>query len=152
MTHDVRLVAIDVDGTLTDAQDRIGDATVAAVRAAAAGGVRIVVATGRAPHGCDQVLARLAVPAGLVAVNGAVVYERFGAAPWASRLLSPETAWEVVAAMVAAGLAPLIWDDPAITDGIVHDRPGLRYPGFLDDQRQRVRPWRPSQTGSTIRS
>lgn len=138
MTDVIRLVAIDVDGTLTDAADRVSEANVQAIRAVAAAGVRVVLATGRAPHGCDEVLQRLGIPVGLVSVNGAVVYEWFGSAPMMSRLLPPETCREVVETIVEAGLAALVWDDPERSDGIVHERPGTCWPGFLQGQMQRV--------------
>ncbi len=43
----IRLVAIDIDGTLVDSRQQISAATVAAIAAARAAGIEIVIATGR---------------------------------------------------------------------------------------------------------
>ena len=139
MTPTIRLVALDVDGTLTTSTDEVTDASVTAIQATVNAGVPVVLATGRAPHGCERVLERLGVPVGLVAVNGAVVYERFGTAPWASRMLSPKLARGVAAEILACGLEPLVWDDPSVSDGIVLQRPEMWLPGFVRNQLERVR-------------
>ncbi|GFR40335.1 hypothetical protein Agub_g877, partial [Astrephomene gubernaculifera] len=47
-TRDVRIVALDFDGTLLDRRSRILPSSVAAIRAAAAAGVTVVAATGKA--------------------------------------------------------------------------------------------------------
>ncbi|KAG1675313.1 hypothetical protein FOA52_015987 [Chlamydomonas sp. UWO 241] len=47
-TSDVRLVALDMDGTLLDARSKIRPSSVAAIRAAIAAGVSVILATGKA--------------------------------------------------------------------------------------------------------
>lgn len=71
----VRLVATDLDGTLVGPDGAISDANVAAVREAAAEGVRLVVATGRPLRWLD-VLDAVADAHPLVIVsNGAALYD-----------------------------------------------------------------------------
>lgn len=71
----IRLVASDLDGTLVGADGAISDANVAAVREAAADGVRLVVATGRPLRWLD-VLESVADAHPLVIVsNGAALYD-----------------------------------------------------------------------------
>jgi hydroxymethylpyrimidine pyrophosphatase-like HAD family hydrolase len=69
-----RLVALDVDGTLVDFDDRLSDAVRDEVqRVAAIPGTHVVVATGRALVAVLPILARLGITEGLaVCSNGAV--------------------------------------------------------------------------------
>ncbi|GAA4966711.1 HAD family hydrolase [Kineococcus glutinatus] len=68
-----RLVALDIDGTILDHDERLSDRVRDAVRAVAAGDSHVVVATGRALQGALPVLDRLSLLDGyLVCSNGAV--------------------------------------------------------------------------------
>lgn len=69
----IRLLAIDIDGTLLDSSGRLPEAHRLAVAEAAAAGVAIVLATGRALHFTRPVAAALGVPAALLVNNGAVL-------------------------------------------------------------------------------
>ncbi|MFP5334907.1 MAG: HAD family hydrolase [Actinomycetes bacterium] len=67
------LVALDVDGTIIDLDERLTDRVRAAVRAVADAGHEVVVATGRSLHGALPVLDRLGLTSGYAVVsNGAV--------------------------------------------------------------------------------
>ena len=73
---DVRIVALDLDGTLLDSQKRLSDANCAALGKAAAKGVLIVPTTGRffgmmPPSVRDLPFVRYAIT-----INGAQVYDR----------------------------------------------------------------------------
>jgi hydroxymethylpyrimidine pyrophosphatase-like HAD family hydrolase len=72
-----RLVALDVDGTLVDFDDRLSDAVRGEVqRVAAIPGTHVVVATGRALVAVLPILARLGITEGLaVCSNGAVTVQ-----------------------------------------------------------------------------
>jgi Cof subfamily protein (haloacid dehalogenase superfamily) len=69
----VRLLAIDIDGTLLDSSGRLPDAHRQAVADAAESGIAIVLATGRALHFTQPVADTLGVPVALIVNNGAVV-------------------------------------------------------------------------------
>ncbi len=70
-----RLVALDIDGTLVDAQEHIRPHVLEAVRSARAAGVHVVLATGRAVFGITAILDRLDLHEGhCVASNGAVTF------------------------------------------------------------------------------
>lgn len=74
MTFRPALVALDVDGTLVDEENRISPAVGDAVRALADAGITTVVATGRAVPGAIEVADRLGLPDGMaVCSNGAVL-------------------------------------------------------------------------------
>ena len=69
----IRLIAVDIDGTLLDAASRIPDANRSALQAAAARGIEVVLATGRAFHHARPVAERLGTPVTLIVNNGALV-------------------------------------------------------------------------------
>ena len=74
----IRLIAVDIDGTLLDAASRLPDANREAVQAAAARGIDVVLATGRAFHHARPVAERLDTPITLIVNNGALVKTRDG--------------------------------------------------------------------------
>jgi Cof subfamily protein (haloacid dehalogenase superfamily) len=75
----IRLLAIDIDGTLLDSQGRLPDAHRDALIEASAGGVEIALATGRAFHFTAPVADLLPMPLTLIVNNGAVVKRKDGA-------------------------------------------------------------------------
>jgi hypothetical protein len=70
-----RLVALDLDGTCLDEQQRLAPRTRAAVRAAVAGGTTVVVATGRMYRSALPWARELGVTAPLLCYQGALVRE-----------------------------------------------------------------------------
>lgn len=87
----IRLVAIDVDGTLLDSRGRIPEANLDALRAAADRGVHLVVATGRSHPFALMGVESVPDPLTLVTYNGAVARVR-GGATIATRPLASATA------------------------------------------------------------
>lgn len=71
----IRLLAVDVDGTLLDSQHRLPPRNAAALAAAAARGVVIALATGRRFNFVRPIAAALGCPSLIVASNGALVRE-----------------------------------------------------------------------------
>ncbi|MDP9444928.1 MAG: Cof-type HAD-IIB family hydrolase [Actinomycetota bacterium] len=70
-----RLVALDIDGTLVDAEERLTPAVGAAVTRAVRAGAHVVLSTGRSAFGIARIIDRLGLREGrVVASNGAVVY------------------------------------------------------------------------------
>ncbi len=69
----IRLIALDIDGTLLDSRDQLTEETGAAVRAAAASGVHIVLATGRWYGSARRWAARLGSTAPIISHSGARV-------------------------------------------------------------------------------
>jgi len=70
----VQLVALDIDGTIVDHDGLLSERVRAAVRAVAAGGVHVVISTGRSLHSTVPILDRLDLVDGYaVCSNGAVV-------------------------------------------------------------------------------
>jgi 5-amino-6-(5-phospho-D-ribitylamino)uracil phosphatase len=91
----IRLVALDVDGTLLDGRGRIPDDNLAAIRETARLGVHLVVVTGRSYPFALQAVEPLPDPLILVVYNGAVARRR-GGATLAVRPLDPVIARRVL--------------------------------------------------------
>ena len=69
----IRLLALDVDGTVCDSRHEIADATCAAIARVRAAGIQVVLATGRRYRDTLPVAARLGIDAPLVTASGALV-------------------------------------------------------------------------------
>jgi Cof subfamily protein (haloacid dehalogenase superfamily) len=69
----IRLVAIDLDGTLLNSRSEISPANRQALAEAAAGGVQVVVVTGRRSHSARKFVEAIPCPTTLISSNGALV-------------------------------------------------------------------------------
>lgn len=69
----IRLLAVDLDGTLLNSRSQISPANLRALEAAAARGVQVVVVTGRRFHSARPFLAQLPFPVTVISSNGARV-------------------------------------------------------------------------------
>lgn len=93
----IKLLAIDVDGTLLDSHGHVPPANLAALHEAAARGIRIAVVTGRSYTFALPAVAELPDPLTLVVHNGAIVRTRAGET-LIRRLLPRAAARDVLAA------------------------------------------------------
>ena len=74
----IRLLAIDIDGTLLDSRGRLPDAHRDALVDASARGVEVALVTGRSFHFTGPVVELLPIPLTLIVNNGAVVKSKGG--------------------------------------------------------------------------
>ena len=74
----IRLLAIDIDGTLLDGRGHLPDAHRDAVAEASAQGIEVALVTGRSFHFTRSVIERLPIPLTLIVNNGAVVKRKSG--------------------------------------------------------------------------
>ncbi len=74
----IKLLAIDIDGTLIDSHAKLPRENARALEDAGARGIAVALVTGRSVHFALPVAAKLPVPATLVASNGAIVKDRSG--------------------------------------------------------------------------
>lgn len=71
----VKLVAIDLDGTLLDSRKRISEPTLAALRQAVDRGVKVVIASARPPRSVRAIYRQLGLDTLQVNYNGALVWD-----------------------------------------------------------------------------
>jgi len=108
----IRLLAIDIDGTLLDSRGRIPESHRDALVEAADRGVEIALVTGRSFHFSRPIADALPVPLTLIVNNGALVKDRTGRTQ-VSRLLSREAARAVLAGTHAyEDSVALVFDRP----------------------------------------
>jgi hypothetical protein len=93
----IRLVAIDIDGTLLDSRFQLSEANVRAVRAVHGRGAEIVLVTGRRFTFARPIAAQFALPLTVIASNGALVKSEDGRTLW-RQLLPREQARAVLTA------------------------------------------------------
>jgi Cof subfamily protein (haloacid dehalogenase superfamily) len=74
----IRLLAVDIDGTLLDSRGRLPDAHREALVEAAARGIEVALVTGRSFHFTKPVADLLPIPLILIVNNGAVVKRKTG--------------------------------------------------------------------------
>jgi Cof subfamily protein (haloacid dehalogenase superfamily) len=91
----IRLIAIDVDGTLLDSRGRVPPENVEAIADAAARGVRVVIATGRSFYFALPAVTALPEPLLLIVHNGAITRARTGETLM-RRMLSRDLARDVL--------------------------------------------------------
>jgi Cof subfamily protein (haloacid dehalogenase superfamily) len=111
----IKLIGIDVDGTLLDSRGQVPEANLRAVEAAAARGIHIVIVTGRSFFFALPAVAALPEPLTLVVHNGAIARTRSGDT-LLRRLLPRQVAVDVLVATEA-------WRDSAVA---IFDRPLAR--------------------------
>jgi 5-amino-6-(5-phospho-D-ribitylamino)uracil phosphatase len=123
----VRLIAIDIDGTLLDSQRRLSEANVRAISHAASRGVEVALITGRRFDFALPVARKLDCPLTMIVNNGALIRAITGETH-VRHLLSRATArqvlevtepWRDAAAVVfdrfrenQVILEKIVWDDP----------------------------------------
>jgi Cof subfamily protein (haloacid dehalogenase superfamily) len=78
----IRLLAVDIDGTLLDGRGRLPDAHRDALVEASARGIEIALVTGRSFHFTHAVIDLLPIPLTLIVNNGAVVKRKDGQTEW----------------------------------------------------------------------
>jgi Cof subfamily protein (haloacid dehalogenase superfamily) len=117
----IRLLAVDIDGTLLDSRGRIPDAHREALVAATTAGVEVALVTGRSFYFSRPIADALPIPLTLIVNNGALVKDKTGQTHL--RTLLPRD----VAKMVLAGTST--YEDSV---AIVFDRTAV------DDERQIV--------------
>jgi len=129
----IRLLAIDIDGTLLDSKGRVPAANLDAIHRAAGRGVRIVIATGRSFHFALQALAELPDDLTLLVYNGAIARSRSGETHL-RRLLPQAVAREVLAATIEwRADTACVFDRPSAGQ-LVYDRMDWSHPnraGFM---------------------
>ena len=72
---DIKLIALDLDGTLLNSQKQISGRNLAALEKAAEAGIWIVPSTGRFYKGMPEIVRKLSIVRYVITINGAEVYD-----------------------------------------------------------------------------
>jgi Cof subfamily protein (haloacid dehalogenase superfamily) len=108
----IKLIAMDLDGTLLDSSGRLPEANARAIAEAAARGIEIVVVTGRRFPSAQKIASELKCDVHLIASNGAVMKSSTGQTHY-RRLLPVATARQVLEATPEyRSSAAVIFDRP----------------------------------------
>src|ERR1700756_364786 len=91
----IRLLALDIDGTLTDPNFQVSARNIAALRAAHAAGIEIILATGRRHDYAMPIARELGFPVCLISSNGALIRSSAGDTFFTDRLPA-KTALELI--------------------------------------------------------
>jgi hydroxymethylpyrimidine pyrophosphatase-like HAD family hydrolase len=120
---DVELVVTDLDGTLWDAQERIHERTLDALRTLERRGVPVLVATGRRKRSAAEALARESLQLPAVVLDGALGVDLRTDTVFHSAAFEPHAAVAVLEAFAAAGMSPCVYVDRPEADVVVSDSP-----------------------------
>lgn len=123
----IRLIGIDVDGTLLDSRGQLPDANLRAIEDAVARGIHVAIVTGRSFFFALPAVAALPEPLTLVVYNGAIVRRRSGETLM-RRLLTRESAREVLGATGDWRDAAVVIFDRPLAGQMVYDRLDWSHP------------------------
>lgn len=107
----IRLVVLDVDGTVTDSQHQVTAAACRAVDRMRAAGVRVILATGRRYRDALPIAERLEIIEPIVTASGGLVKRPTDHATLHRSRFAPGVLEEVLAMIVAAGHEPVVYTD-----------------------------------------
>jgi Cof subfamily protein (haloacid dehalogenase superfamily) len=123
----IKLVAIDVDGTLLDSRGQVPPANIGALELAASRGVRLVIVTGRSFNFALPAVEMLPDPLTLIVYNGAIARMRDGET-LIRRLLPRDAARDVLAATLHWRDGALLQFDRPSRGQLVYDRMDWTHP------------------------
>jgi hydroxymethylpyrimidine pyrophosphatase-like HAD family hydrolase len=127
----IRLLVLDIDGTVSNSRHEIDDATVRAVARVRNSGIGVLLATGRRYRDVLPVAARLAVEGPLVTASGALVKRTGDHATLFRASFDPEALATVLRRIDARGLEPILYTDSFAEGFDFHCR---QLPGAEDAQ------------------
>ena len=107
----IRLLVLDVDGTVSNSRHEIDEATVEAVARVRAAGIAILLATGRRYRDVLPVAARLGVEGPLVTASGALVKRTGDHATLFRAEFDPDALAALLGRIDARGLEPILYTD-----------------------------------------
>jgi Cof subfamily protein (haloacid dehalogenase superfamily) len=117
----IRLVALDLDGTLLDSRGRVSGRNRAAITAARAHGVEVCIVTGRRFRDARPFALELGLDVPVIAHNGALTKHARTLETVAAALLPLEAARETLRVARAYGADALVSDDPNGAGVLVYD-------------------------------
>lgn len=96
--HPIRLVALDIDGTLLRSDKKLSLRVAEACQRAATEGVRVVLATARPPRSVRPIHRYLNLDTPMITYNGALIWDETRSRVYHHNPLPPRLTWQVVRA------------------------------------------------------
>ena len=112
----IRLLVLDVDGTVMNSRHEIAAATCQAIAAIRAAGIRVLLATGRRYRDTLPVAERLGIHEPLITASGALIKRPTDHTTLSRAVFGPGVLEGVVARMIASGHEPVLYSD-SFADG-----------------------------------
>ncbi|HUY99333.1 MAG TPA: HAD family hydrolase [Thermomicrobiaceae bacterium] len=128
----VRLLVLDIDGTLLDPSDIVTPVVHAAIAEAREHGVEVALATGRRWRSTRPIVEQLGIQVPLVLYNGALVWSTQAMEPLNEVPFSPEVLELVIERATAGHLAPVLLQGPRQGERIVVADPPLDAAPYVD--------------------
>lgn len=126
ITHSIRLIALDIDGTLLDSQGNVPAANLDALASAVDAGIEIVLATGRRFEFARPIFEQLPRPLTLITSNGALVKTCAGDT-LIRHLLPRDTVRAILGAVPGYRDTAMLLFDRAAAAQVVYGRPALAH-------------------------
>lgn len=117
--HDIKLIAIDIDGTLLTPSGHITPRTRAAIQAAQRAGIIVTLATARRYIGAQAVATSLGLELPLIVYDGALIVSHPSRAILACQTLAPEAARQAIDIFQRYQVQPVI--HPCESDFCIHE-------------------------------
>lgn len=92
---DIKLIAIDMDGTLLNSEGEPAQETIHTLQQAAQHGITVMLASARLSISMLEAYTRLGLHAPMISIDGAQIWERGDGAPWQQTPFSREIALEI---------------------------------------------------------
>ena len=107
----IKLLALDVDGTVCDSRHEVSAGTCAAIGRMQAAGIRVILATGRRYRDTLPVAARLGIAAPLITASGALIKDSGSHATLVRATFEPGVLAGVLRLVVDRGHEPIVYTD-----------------------------------------
>jgi Cof subfamily protein (haloacid dehalogenase superfamily) len=114
----IRLIAIDIDGTLLNAKKQIAPRTLAAIRAARDAGIVITLATARRYFNTRHIASELNIEIPIILYDGAIIMNHPAGTVVATLPLAAEVAQQAVDVLVHHKVQPVIHHITGSTEGL----------------------------------
>lgn len=92
MRPEVRLIAVDMDGTMLNEHSQVSPRTARAIQAARSKGIHFAACTGRFPDDASMVMKDAGLEGAVISLNGCVIYDKPFGNILTEHLMVPETA------------------------------------------------------------
>jgi Cof subfamily protein (haloacid dehalogenase superfamily) len=91
----IKLIAVDLDGTLLNSHGEISKANLSAILYAQSRGIKVVICTGRSPEIAGLMIKDAGLDCPILGINGAIVAEKPLGPHFIRHFMDPDTAWKV---------------------------------------------------------